>query len=166
MSRLQLQGVRNELSPEPSLLRAEPPPPLPPSIERRCSGAPPGREGALCSRFGAGRAGRFLAAATRRKRRRFSGRAGCGWAPCLPSVTAASRRPLRVPRRPAGTGGSMSVAGLKKQFYKASQVRHRHPRPPSVAGIPPLSLLPGLRSHPPYRRLRSPADGCPAAPVR
>ncbi len=72
---------------------------------------------------------------TRRKRRRFSGRAGCGWAPCLPSVTAASRRPLRVPRRPAGTGGSMSVAGLKKQFYKASQVRHRHPRPPSVAGI-------------------------------
>lgn len=60
----------------------------------------------------------------------------------------------------------MSVAGLKKQFYKASQVRHRDPRLPLAVAVRPLSVLPEVRSYPPYRPRRSPADGGSAVSIR
>lgn len=168
MSRLQLQEGRHELSPEPLSLPGRTPPHSVRLSPPRNSGAAVALRQAARGRcvpaLGRGGLSRFLAAATRRKRRRWQRRSGSAGG--LRVCRVSPRRPAARCVSPVGTGGSMSVAGLKKQFYKASQVRHRDPRLPLAVAVRPLSVLPEVRSYPPYRPRRSPADGGSAVSIR
>lgn len=114
------------------------------AAQSRCSAVPPVRQGARWRR--SGRAARWWRPGAGPGGGGSGGGDGPGWdgrsvlrLPRLPPP------PLQVPppahRLPAATGpgtgtGTMSVAGLKKQFYKATQVRHRHPAPvPAAVGL-------------------------------